>query len=280
MKRGFVSVLWGDFLGRGDLHDRYEKLKEKFNFDFHEIMEKGRVSKAMVRRQKIHRNMKSFCLQPYSKDATIYVFGKENYEVVLKSGLKAVLVHDDPYKYHPVKGIYLHKLDAYRQVMDDFDEVVLLDFDMLQTAPIPADFWEELNKRGPLQASIHRYRHPRIEGRIPKSANALTPAGAFVYIRGKEIAERLWERNQSGDNKWSCEPAMAYVTDELSDGWKDIDHYWENYEPQFYTSKSNPYKSDVVKYPKRNCFMHGHYTRNPKKPKWLRKLESEGGNNI
>lgn len=265
MRRGFVSILWGDFLAENK--KTCEDLKKEFNFDF--SLSIG--NPIAIRRSKIKDNIINYSKQPYSKDSTIYVFGKENFEIITDLGINAVLLQDKPYKYHPIRGVYLHKLDAYKRVMEDFDEVVLLDFDMIQTKPLPNDFWDILGQKEILQTSIHQYKNPRLTHR-PKKPNKWISSGAFVYVRDKSIPNRLWEINQSNANKWSCEPALSILTDEISSGWRNIDYYWEKFEPHFYTSKRTPFRNQET-YPKQTCFFHGHFTNRPKAPKWVKEIE-------
>jgi len=252
MKRGFASVLWGSVLK--DNPKMCNILKERFDFDLNP------TCKMSNRMSKIHRNIRSYVKQGYKDQSTVYVFGKENQEYVNKLGLKSVLIQDDPYKYHPTRGIYMHKLLAYQYIMEDFDEVVLLDFDMLLESCLPNDFWKVLNQRESFQASLHGYRTKRIKHREGKE-NKWIPAGALVYMRDKSIPEKLIRLNTEGVNKWSCEPAFAYLTDEMTDGWKGLQTYWELFEPQFYSSRKSPYRWNKEKYQKNICFKHGHLTR-------------------
>ena len=92
-------------------------------------------------------------------------------------------------------------------------------------------------------------------------ANKYIPAGAFVYIRDKSLPDRMVSLNEAGGNKWSCEPTFARLTDELTDGWKGLQVYWDRFEPQFYTSNRSPYRWDTVKYNKNICFRHGDKTK-------------------
>jgi hypothetical protein len=263
MKRGIVSVLWGAFLDKDE--EMCEELKERFDYDF----SNNPKHPIAIRRNKIEKNIRSFSKQPYAKDATVYVYGRENYDTIIKHGLKAVLVDESPYMFTPVRGIYLHKLHAYKQIMQDFDEVVILDFDMIQVAPFPVDFWEILNKKDVFQSSIHIYKKPRITHREGRMGNKLISSGAFVYMRAKDAAERIWEHNRVNANRWSCEPAFSCYADELSDGWKGVDEYYDRFEPMFYRSKRTPYR-DQEKYPQIKCFHHGHFTNRPIVPGWYR----------
>lgn len=252
MKRGFASVLWGAVLK--ERPDICEDLKDRFGF---ELQDDNNMANIMP---KIIKNIRSYSRQGHSDQSTVYVFGKENQKYVESLGLKSVLLQNNPYKYHPTKQIYKHKLEAYKYILEDFDEVVLLDFDILLRPSLPDNFWNVLGQREAFQAPLHGYRNHRISHRKGK-LNKWIPAGAFVYMRDKSIPDRLWKLNESGPNSWSCEPCFALLTDEMTDGWKDIQTYWEKFEPQFYTSSRSPYRYDKKKYAKNVCFYHGNMTK-------------------
>lgn len=249
MRRGFVRILWGDFL-KEDL-PYLSDLEKEYDFKF------SIDNKILVRRFKIDIDIKKCMEQKFISLFTVYTFGEKNHKQLLDMGIKSVLIHKEPYKYHPIKGIYKHKIYAHQYMMNDFDEIVFLDWDTYLTKPLYDGFWECLGKKETLQASLGSYKTPRISYRTEQYANRLIPTGAFVYMRDKSIPDKLTKYNNA-PNGWSCEPAMAMLTDEMMGGWKGIEKYWELFEPEFYTCvKTTPYKF-LKKFTKPNlCFGNG-----------------------
>jgi hypothetical protein len=225
------------------------ELKDRFDFNFDPNI------KMMVRREKIQRDLENYSKQPFKNDTAIYVYGKDNEKAIKGFGFKTVLIDSNPYMFHPTKLIYKHKLHAYQYMMDDFDEVVFLDVDMRLTKSLPIDFWETLGKKESIQACLHSYSKARINYRKGK-ANKIIPFGAFLYMRDKSIPEKLLKFHELLPNKFSCEPTMAMLTDEMSGGWKGIDYYWDHFEPIYWNCRKSPYKWNKEKYKKDTCFKH------------------------
>lgn len=253
-KNGFVRVIWGAFLEEDE--SALRNIEKEYG------IKQDPDNSMLNRRVKIERDIaRCFEKDKFPIPSVTYVFGKQNYDKLVERGLECVLVHDEPYKYHPISGIYRHKLYAYKHMMADYEECVFIDFDCRLTKELPNDFWEVLNKKEVLQASLHKYCTPRMNHRnmgnkrTSLHANKMTPTGAFVYMRGEEVADRMFELNKTGSNKWSCEPVMGLLTDEICGGWQGIEKYWELFEPEFYTAKRSPYRWDREKYKKdNNCF--------------------------
>lgn len=237
MKRSFVRVLWGDFLD--DANPQLKDYETEYNFTF------NKDNKVMIRRFKIDEDIKKCLEQKFIEPFVVYTFGEKNHKQLLSMGIKSILIHKEPYKYNPVRGLYKHKLDAHQYMMEDFDEIVFLDWDTYLIKPLPVDFWERLNKKESFQAVLGEYRTARINHRLDSKSNQLIPMGAFVYMRDKSIPLRLIELNK-GSNSWSCEPAFARLTDERMGGWKNLleglNKYWELFEPEFYINKRSAYR--------------------------------------
>ena len=125
--------------------------------------------------------------------------------------------------------------------MEDFDEIVFLDWDTKLIKEIPENLWDELNKKASFQASLWRYKKPKINHRGKRFDNRMCPAAGFVYIRDKNIPKRLMELWKVSPNSWSEEPAFALLTDEMTGGWKGLKTYWELFEPECYKCVKSPY---------------------------------------
>lgn len=239
MTRAFTRILWGEFFENNEPYQR--EIEEKYDLKY------DPENALLNRRSKIEVNIQSCLKREHQIPTVTYTFGKKNHEHLKDLGLKSVLVNDEPYAYHPTRQIYQHKLEAHQYMLDDYDEVVFLDWDTYIKAPLPDDFWDVMNEKDVFQGALRSYRSPRLKHRETTKANKAIPTGAFVYMRGSDIAEKLLRHNQSGPNKWSCEPAMGMLVDEITDGWKGFEVYWERFEPVFYTARKSPYKFALLR---------------------------------
>jgi len=248
MKRSFVRVLWGDFLD--DTNPRLKDYESEYKFQFNP------KNNILIRRFKINNDIQKCMQQKFIEPFIVYTFGEKNQKQLIEMGIKSILIHKEPYKYNPIKGLYKHKLEAHKYMMEDFDEVVFLDWDTYLDKPLPSNFWEQLNKKEIFQAALGKYKISRINHRLDKRSNHFIPMGAFVYMRDKSIPDRLIKLNE-GPSSWSCEPSFARLTDEMVGGWKGIETYWELFEPEFYTTKNSVYKF-LKQFSKPNvCFGNG-----------------------
>lgn len=190
MASGFVRVLWGT----GDSSQWDTKLATRA---LNKTMEDVR---SCVRRQRAVRGV-------------TYVYGEDNFQYVQSLGFDARLLDKRPILYPSQDGMWRHKLEAIRVAMDDFDEIIYLDHDVqTRFRRVPRRLWRQLKHRAPLQSSLRSYRRVKIGWR--QQGRRLLPAGAFIYMRDRKIAERLVEVAKAQPT-WTDEHCMAYVIDEL-----------------------------------------------------------------
>jgi hypothetical protein len=237
MKRMFVRGLWGNEL----IHER------KYN-----------TNREMV---EIYNNK-------YNEDFVVYVYGKENYELCTKIGHKCILIDDNPSPYDLIKHHYRHKLEILKIAMQDYDEIIFIDWDCIPQKKVPVDFWNIMGKREIIQANLTRYRASKANWREDKYARRLIPNAGFLYLRDKSLPDKIINYWGEIDQTFaaSAEPPLAKLVDEITGGWKNLDTYWDLFEPDFCNVKGrSPYKSDKLK-TKDICFIHYHGGRT-KKPK-------------
>lgn len=230
-KRAFVRALWGihDHEGR-----RFYKRRLKMDDDI-ELLQHSK----------------------YEPPFVSYTFGFENHEFLRSRGITSVLVDERPIVWDLDTQFYRHKLEAFDQAMKDFDDVVFLDWDSVVVEPIPRGFWEALSRKAPMQAILHSYRTRRVFWR--EEDTTIVPSAAFVYLRGREASQgiiRAWEELQDVRAKMSAEPAMGKYADDLSGGWKGIDHYWDHFEPSFFTLRRGKVFPKAKLRQKRVCVRH------------------------
>jgi hypothetical protein len=240
MVRSFVRVLWGSE-DEDEIVSSFSKMKIELNDD--------QISYLSKRRWKSGQDIQKQLKWKYPlKSFVTYVYGESNKKILDDLGLENVLLNKSPYVLR-YKQSYCHKLYAFETMMKDFDEIVFLDWDTKLIKELPDDFWEKLNEKEAFQASLWRYKTPKIKHRKGK-ANKFCPAGGFVYMRDKTIPKRLIELWKTGPNSWSEEPSFALLTDEMSGGWGGIVKYRELFEPECYKCRKSPYSD------KEACFLN------------------------
>jgi hypothetical protein len=247
MKRSFIRVLWGD----ADLDiNNTEYISHVKREGIYMPNEHN-----LLRRKKIAGNIKRAMAVKHIESFVVYAFGKNNKKCMDDIGVPCVLVDNEPYR-HRVFG---HKIEAIKWAMEDYDEIVLMDWDTKPAKKLPINFWDELNKKEVFQASLWKHRTPKINHRDTLNANQITPGGGFIYVRDKDVPSKLIDFYQNAPNKWSEQPAYALLTDEMMGGWKGIDAYWKLFEPECYRTKKSPYRWLPDKYFKDPCFVNrGH----------------------
>jgi len=246
MKRAFIRAIWGD------------------------------VSKNGIRNGKMSKDIQLIKENPYNEPFVVYVFGSENYEELTRQGFECKLIDELPVKYDVELNFWRHKLDIFKYAMEDFDEIVFLDWDCRPTKKLPDDFWERMSKKAVFQANLFQYRTKRCLWR--KEEWRKTCNGGFVYMADKSIPQEIiniydelckWvdEKRELRKSKgqelrfrekiiiFDDEPAMSKYVDNLTDGWLGADYYWENYEPEFCNVKRSAYSQELLK-EKDECFFH------------------------
>ena len=230
MTRGFIRCLWG--AGESYATEDFLKKIEQSDLPY------DRIIKSMIRRDKIDKDISHCIREKLMEPFVTYVFGKDNFDYIKSLNLECELIDEDPYVYQNSR----HKLEALKYAMQDFDEIVFMDWDTKPCKKMDENFWNILNKKGVIQSSLWHFRTPKINYRENYMDNKNIPAGAFIYIRDKTIPCKLIDAWSELGNKWSPEPSLAKVTDDMMGKWKDIYEYWKLYEPEVYHTKCSPYK--------------------------------------
>lgn len=184
--------------------------------------------------------------QHWLPNTVTYVFGAENYEIVRKYGFAARLLDERPRVAGDVPGKpskrcpWEHKPLGWAAALQEFDEIVALDWDIRPLEKIPLDsVFGELNKKSFLQANLLQYRRikalyrRKMAGSIPDPAVRKIPSAAFVYLRGDDGRHAVQRTLSLMEQNYNLteEQAMAIFVDELYGGWKGIDHWWTHHEP-------------------------------------------------
>lgn len=187
--------------------------------------------KAYTRRPKIDNDIQLSLVNPYAPKCKVYVFGEDNFKKLTDMGFDTLLIDKKPICWDMQKEQYRHKIEIWKYGLVDYDEVVFLDWDCVPLCPIPKDFWDNLAKGPKIQATIYMYKLRRAFFR-PSNERKLS-ASTFVYMREKDIANKVIETWERVGRPWQEEIALSKYIDELDGGWKGIDNY-KKYEPLYH----------------------------------------------
>jgi len=214
LNKGFIRGLWGTL---GLFNNRWE-----------------------ARRTKIANDIKLVQSCKYDVTDMAYIFGEDNYKQLVDMGFKCKLVDKKPIVWDLTKENFRHKLEIFEQAAKDFDEYIFLDWDCVRTKELPLDFWEVMNKKSKIQASLSMYNKMKVFWR-PKDWRKV-PCASFVYFREKNIASEIIKVWETMTDKWSEEVSMAKYMDSLMpNGFNEAD-YKEMFEPDFFISPMQPPK--------------------------------------
>ena len=244
MKRAFVRALWGDY------KENLEKEDLEFNID----LEQGQVKRRDRTDGFINAFLKdkkkvNHCIDPLH----IYIIGKNNLEYLKSKGFENLhLICDKPFKYDPIRRTWWQKLEVLKYAMEDFDEIVYLDWDTYLAREIPDNFWDSLGKKDIFQACLRKYACKKLCHREGNGANKLVSQGGFIYMRDKSIPEQLFKYAAMPGNKWLDETAYARYTDSLTNGWQGTKKYFELFEPEWMVVSAGIFNN--VK--PNSCFVH------------------------
>lgn len=209
MKRMYIRALWG-YADKAET-DSYSGRRSKMDNDIDIVMYNDNDEPFMT-----------------------YVCGQKNFDYLKSKNINCKLLSKDPFIYEPIKGVqhmYGHKLYVMQAAMEDYDEIVFLDWDCMAATKIPNNFWSTLGEKEAFQASMRGYKKRKCHWR--RRDKRQRPCASFVYFRDKKIIDEMvemWEK----DKRRSEEDVFAKYTDEMIGGWQGADKYWELFEPHFF----------------------------------------------
>lgn len=176
-----------------------------------------------------------------SGNCVVYCFGSGNQKLVSDIGLETRLLDDchEPHWYGSGPN-WTHKVDAIAAGIEEFGEVIWMDWDMRQLEPLDDKFWKEVRGRGPFQSGLTRYRRAYANWRGRHEDRNCLPGGGWLYFCGGDFTENLIDliykflprtKNRKGEYHYHDEYAMAMAIEEIHGGWKGVDWWNENYQP-------------------------------------------------
>ena len=230
-KRSFVRALWGIYEHEGR---RYYK-----------------------RRTKMDNDIKLLFKNPWNEPFVTFTFGEDNHKYLLDRGVDSRLVDKKPILWDMDTEQFRHKLEVFKLGLQEFDEIVFLDWDTLPVAPLPENFWKKMYEKDSFQSPLIMYRRRKAMWRGRTDSRKLSSA-SFVYLRDKSIPEGFVEQWETMGKPWSEELVMSKYIDQLDGGWKGMDYYWEHHEPHWFAlpRKYWSYTPDQYRNQKDRVFHH------------------------
>lgn len=219
MKKVFIRGLWG-------IYDNSHRI--------------------IKRRYQIDKNIDQVLNSKYQIEFKTYIMGIENYKRCKSLGIDCTLLCEEPFKFDIVKYQYRNKLEIIKQAIekDNISELVYLDWDCLLKKDLSENFWELLREKQSFQANLQMYHRRKAYWR--KDDKRKIPNGGFVYLGNADLINKAiyyWEANKQDND----EPAWARVSEDLSGGWKGLNHYWENFEPMCVNlHKASPFEKELL----------------------------------
>jgi len=204
MTNSFINGLWGIYSNKSHWWTRLPKCEKDIRF---------------------HQ------LNPYSPKTVVYIFGEENYKRTEDLGFVCKLIDKKPIIWDMEKEQYRHKMEIWKVGLQDFDSVVFLDWDCIPLKPIPNDFWDVMNQGEPIKTPIFMYHRKHVNR--PPDDNRKVSSASFVYIRGKEHADKMIKLWEETGRPWKEEVTLSHYIDTLSGGWKGVENY-RKHDPIFY----------------------------------------------
>jgi len=241
MKRAFIRCLFGTSEEVLNNTDYLKQLEE--NMSNKQMMGKGISFMSNHKMTKMKLNISNYIGSENKVDDVCYTFGEDNHKYLKSVGINSILVNKNDYVYHQ----YEHKLYILTLAMKDFDEIVFIDWDVGIKKPVDNDFWNILNSKREIQANLYRYKkQQKIKHRNGKE-NQYTSLAGFIYMRDKSLASKIWGVRRSLPCTWSAEPALTKIIDDISGGWKGVEFYGKNFEPDTYLCKHSQFHKDINK---------------------------------
>ena len=168
-----------------------------------------------------------------------FAWGTENATAIRKAGFEPTLLSDEPIPRKGFSGepdyitgfgvqpfgwnIYRLKFDAIRAaLMAGYTSVLWLDMDVEQVLPLPADFWQVLHDRQPLQAPLVQYHKVQAPWRSVCRRTSIYCATS--YWRGGNVVERCLEYANQHPRAFE-QAAMNREIDRLAGGFPGVDGY-------------------------------------------------------
>ena len=186
---------------------------------------------------KVRQDVLAWTKNPVTIPCAVYCFGLDNARFLRSLGYDPVVLHRTGVvnfrgalrrRRSAINNwgvnLFRHKLVIWQAALQDYDEIVWLDWDCRPLRTLPTDFWQTVTSRAAeMQATIRCYRRPKCPWRRGTNRHWI-PSAAWVYLRGRTIADRLLFCHDLMPRQTE-EVAMAAASDLLYGGWRGPQHW-------------------------------------------------------
>lgn len=225
-------------------------------------------------RSKIDSDIINIVSNDINQDFVAYCFGKHNSDFLRSVGCKnVVMVDKNPWPIGDEPWSFLNRIHMWEYVMNDYDEIVSLDWDSVQIKPLPLDFWSVLGQKESIQSPLAEYPKKILTWRKEiRGSGRLVPNGSFVYMRDKTIPSKLMKmlddpflhrdihygrrkevpKDLTNRKQWADEVYVAKYMDDISGGWEGKEKYYKLFEPPWTLVRHSMFKDEK----KDHCFIH------------------------
>jgi hypothetical protein len=219
------------------------------------IHEGGRAA-----RSKLDKDIENVLKTEGQAEFYIYVFGQDNYDYLMGKNCKNVVMASKDSYIFKMHGNYVNKMYGWEYALKDFDEIVYLDWDTIQTKPLPDTFWDRFREKECIQTPLYKCRRGVANWRkdYTKRDNKRGTSGGFVYMRDKKIPSELIKLIDDPVIKnfpfgsYSDETYMNLYTDRLGGGWEGKHKYFKLFDPPWCTVEHTEFMENK----QAACFHH------------------------
>jgi len=146
----------------------------------------------------------------YPKQEIVYVWGEDNESMFKELGYETRLVSEDLYPYFNTDNTqYGNKLIALKLALEEFKEVIMLDWDCYILRPLDTQFYEYLKSR-PVQCPLYSQHSKVISALLEAFPNPSNKLSQFFLKMEEGFSKYSWEL---GDGLISPNFSMIYTRD-------------------------------------------------------------------
>jgi len=172
-------------------------------------------------------------INPYEPKIKVYAFGEDNYKFMVDQGFDTKLVDKKCIVWDMQTQQYRHKIEVWNQGLQDFEQIIYLDWDCIPCCPIPHNIWTVLEEGEPFRGALYSYRRRKCFHRYVCRRTVV--AATFLYMRGQQVVKDIIKTWEEMGGPFLEEPVLMKYVDDINGGWKGYMDYAKKYEPLYHT---------------------------------------------
>jgi hypothetical protein len=202
-----------------------------------------------------------------SLNEIVYVWGKDNHDIITSKGFDTILVSNEPYDpkisnshhFHDYRNMH-HKLVCIDMATKQFGEILFLDWDCKLVKPLDDNFYHELKNGNSIQAPLYVYPKESLNTLIDENNDDVmdrffktlklnlekysyewndcyvVPNTGFVYCRDSDLTTHLCDLSEEFELEILVEEFALYV---YVSSLYSLEEYINNIEPSVISGKSH-----------------------------------------